>query len=228
MELNLVKVDANAGRSGIWGGRAFRLGVHRAVVSQEDADKVVPLFERFYGAVPERAARAEHPALFEEKGPYHGDHPVLGPRDVRREGLEPAQGAPVLGVGDAAPAPGPEREQADAGGGHERAPEDGGEPPPGDERVLTIGDLEDDGSVSVTGPGFDEVPVAQSADLEQVDITLAEAVGRLDPEEDAHWTPQGFPNLDALRDESGRRVTRREVDAVASGYNRAQARKARE
>jgi hypothetical protein len=232
MELNLIKVDANAGRSGNWGNRGFRKGVHRTVVSQEDADKLVPLFERFYGAVPERAARAEHPALFAEGGPYHGDHPVLGSGNVRREGLEPSEGAPVYRVGDDAPASGPERKSAAAGGGHERAPEDGGPPAPGEERFLSLVDgideIAEDGSIELPVLEPEMVPVAQGVDVEQVDIDLAEAVGRLDPEEEAHWTPQGLPNLDALRDKAGRGVTRREVDAVATGYNRTLARRAKE
>lgn len=223
MELNLVKIDACAGRSGVWGGRPFRRGVHRAVLSQEDADKLVPMFERFYGAKPERAARAEHPELFEGEGPYNGDHPVLGPSDVRREGLQPSEGEPVHGGGDAAPAQGAERESADAGGGHERPEADGREPQAGDERFLSlVADPEEDGSIAV-----EVAPVEQDPGRE-VDIDLAEAVGRLDPGEDAHWTPQGLPNLDALRDQAGRRVTRREIDAVAKGYNRTSARRAKE
>jgi hypothetical protein len=231
MSFRLVKIDAHAGRSGVWAGRIFRLGVHDAGnMSQEDQDKLVPMFERFYGAVSERAARAEHPELFAEGGPYFGDHPVLGTSDVRRQGVKPTEGAPADGGGDAAPAPGPEREPAAAGGGHERPEADGRQPEAGDERFLSLvsDDVAEDGSIEVQAPAPEVVPVAQDVDLSQTDIDLAEAVGRLDPDDDASWTPQGIPNLEALKDAVGRRVTRKEVDGVARGFNRTGARAARE
>lgn len=232
MTFRLVKIDAHAGRSGTWGYRSFRLGVHDAGnIPQDDQDKLVPMFERFYGAMPERAARAEHPELFAEGGPYGGDHPILGARDIRREGIQPPEGTPAHVGGDAPPAPGPEREPAAAGGGRERAEAAGRDHGPGDERrsmSLVSDEIAEDGSIEVALPPPEVVPTAQDVDVEQTDIDLAEAVGSLDPDADASWTPQGLPNLDALKDAIGRRVTRKEVDSVARGFNRTGARAARE
>lgn len=273
MGFRLVKVDALAGRSGTWGDRHFRLGVHDAGnISADDQGKLVPLFERFYGATSERNARAEHGALFAEGGPYHGDHPVLGPSDVRREGIEPAQGPAAPGVGDAQAAPVPERGAPAAGGGHERAEAHWGNPAPhlgAEQEVdperdpgrvaddiaedgsivpaerhpdLVADEIEEDGSISVapqpepepaeqaTEPESAQEPavVAQEPDLEQTDIDLAEAVAQLMPDVDDHWTPQGLPSLQALQGIVGRKVVRREVDAVCRGYNRTGARAAKE
>lgn len=265
MGFRLVKIDALAGRSGNFGGRQFRLGVHEAGnVSREDQDKLVMLFERFYGATSERVARTERPALFAEGGPYFGDHPILGPSDVRREGVQPAEGAAADGGGDAPPAPGAERGEAPAGGGHERAAADWGKPAPGPEplierdlalvsddldedgsirvaprdQALVADEIEDDGSIRVAEPPApaEEPPppaeevavVAQEPDVEETDIDLAEAVSKLLPDVDDHWTPQGLPSLAAVQELVGRKVVRREVDAVARGYNRSAAQAARE
>lgn len=57
--------------------------------------------------------------------------------------------------------------------------------------------------------------------------TLAEAIGMLDPENDAHWTSNNLPGLDDLERLTGKKVTRQEVDAIASGYTRAKARQAK-
>ena len=56
-DLVLVKVDANAGRSGVWGDRGFRRGVHVARgISDDDVGRLTSFFERCYGATSERAA----------------------------------------------------------------------------------------------------------------------------------------------------------------------------
>lgn len=54
--------------------------------------------------------------------------------------------------------------------------------------------------------------------------SLAEAIGLLDPENDAHWTSNNLPAIDFLEGVTGSKVTRAEVEAVAEGFTRAKAR----
>lgn len=58
--------------------------------------------------------------------------------------------------------------------------------------------------------------------------SLAEAIGLLDPETDAHWTSNNLPNLEHLSELIGKKVARDEVNAVAEGYTRAKARAAKQ
>lgn len=58
--------------------------------------------------------------------------------------------------------------------------------------------------------------------------SLAEAIGQLDPENDAHWTSNNLPSLDHLGELVGKKVARGDVDAVADGYTRAKARAAKQ
>lgn len=53
---------------------------------------------------------------------------------------------------------------------------------------------------------------------------LAEAIGLLDPGQDAHWTSNNLPSLKFLATLVNRDVDRREVEEVAAGYTRAKAR----
>lgn len=57
--------------------------------------------------------------------------------------------------------------------------------------------------------------------------TLAEAVGSLDPENDAHWTSNNLPSLESLLVLTGQKSSRADVDAIAEGYTRTKARAAR-
>lgn len=59
-------------------------------------------------------------------------------------------------------------------------------------------------------------------------LTLGEAIGALDPENDRHWTSNNLPALDVLEELTGKKVARNEVDAVAEGYTRAKARAAKQ
>lgn len=61
----------------------------------------------------------------------------------------------------------------------------------------------------------------------QAVVNLGEAIGKLDPEVDAHWTSNNLPSLDHLAELLGKKVARGEVDSVAEGYTRAKARTAR-
>lgn len=58
--------------------------------------------------------------------------------------------------------------------------------------------------------------------------SLAEAIGLLDPEVDAHWTSNNLPNLERLGELTGKKVARDEVNTVAEGYTRAKARAAKQ
>lgn len=58
--------------------------------------------------------------------------------------------------------------------------------------------------------------------------TLGEAIGRLDPDDDKHWTSNNLPALDVLEALTGKKVARSDVDAVADGYTRAKARAAKQ
>lgn len=65
-------------------------------------------------------------------------------------------------------------------------------------------------------------------DLDPAKPTLAEAIGLLDPEVDAHWTSNNLPSLEHLGELTGKKVGRDDVNAVAEGYTRAKARAARQ
>lgn len=59
-------------------------------------------------------------------------------------------------------------------------------------------------------------------------LSLAEAIGLLDPGVDAHWTSNNLPSLEHLGELTGKKVARDEVNAVAEGYTRAKARAAKQ
>lgn len=59
-------------------------------------------------------------------------------------------------------------------------------------------------------------------------LSLAEAIGLLDPVVDAHWTSNNLPSLEHLGELTGKKVARDEVNAVAEGYTRAKARAAKQ
>lgn len=60
-------------------------------------------------------------------------------------------------------------------------------------------------------------------DASSNDVPLAEAIGTLDPDNDAHWTSNNLPSLEYLTDVVGKKVGRADVDAVADGFTRAKA-----
>jgi type II secretory pathway pseudopilin PulG len=63
--------------------------------------------------------------------------------------------------------------------------------------------------------------------VEPAKPTLGEAIAQLDPAEDMHWTSNNLPSTDALEAITGGKVSRADVEAVASGYTRAKAKAAR-
>lgn len=73
-----------------------------------------------------------------------------------------------------------------------------------------------------------DAPAADQQDSPAQKLTLAEAIGSLDPEVDDHWTSNNLPAIDTLADLTGKAVTRAEVNEVAEGYTRAKARAAKQ
>lgn len=59
-------------------------------------------------------------------------------------------------------------------------------------------------------------------------MTLEEAIEKLDPDNDEHWTQQGLPKLEPLVEMLGKPVTRKEVEQVAPDANRDEARELKE
>jgi hypothetical protein len=53
--------------------------------------------------------------------------------------------------------------------------------------------------------------------------SLAEAIGQLSWEQEAHWTSNNLPSVELLGELTGRKVSRADVEAVAAGYTRAKA-----
>lgn len=62
----------------------------------------------------------------------------------------------------------------------------------------------------------------------QVKLSLAEAIGALDPENDEHWTSNNLPSLDFLATLTGKKPSRDDVETLADGYTRAKARSAKQ
>jgi hypothetical protein len=58
-------------------------------------------------------------------------------------------------------------------------------------------------------------------------MSLGEAIGALSPDADADWTSNNLPSLDRLAELVGKKPSRDEVEAIATGYTRAKARTAR-
>lgn len=49
---------------------------------------------------------------------------------------------------------------------------------------------------------------------------ILEALKKLDPQNDEHWTTEGLPRLDVLKDLTGSPVTRDALNTAAKGFNR--------
>lgn len=57
-------------------------------------------------------------------------------------------------------------------------------------------------------------------DGEGEELTLADALNKLNPDDDSHWTKTGLPNLQVLNEWMGRKVGRDEIEEVSAGFNR--------
>jgi len=60
----------------------------------------------------------------------------------------------------------------------------------------------------------------QRLDKEPDGMALGEAISLLDPEDDAHWTKSGLPNINVLIEAVGSKVTREDVEEAAPGLVR--------
>lgn len=74
------------------------------------------------------------------------------------------------------------------------------------------------------------VPEASAAEAlaDALGLSLGEAIGSLDSEDDAHWTSNNLPSVDTLSAMVGKKVSRGDVEAIADGYTRAKARAAKQ
>lgn len=57
-------------------------------------------------------------------------------------------------------------------------------------------------------------------------LSLADAIAKLDPEDDEHWTSNNLPALDILAALTAGKVARKDVEESAPGHTRAKAREA--
>lgn len=55
---------------------------------------------------------------------------------------------------------------------------------------------------------------------------VKEAIDALDANDDSHWTAQGLPDVSAVTDLAGEKVSRAQIEATAPGYTRASAKAA--
>ena len=84
------------------------------------------------------------------------------------------------------------------------------------------GDLNEDGTVKEPVLSDDAALAAALGEL-----SLGEAISKLDPDNEDHWTSNNLPSLEALAALVGKKVSRDEVTALADGYTRVRARAAR-
>lgn len=67
-------------------------------------------------------------------------------------------------------------------------------------------------------------PAAPESTNEDTAVTLEDAIKSLDPEDDAHWTKSGLPDLNVLKEKTGEAVRRNDVEDVAPDFTREVAR----
>lgn len=51
-------------------------------------------------------------------------------------------------------------------------------------------------------------------------MNLEDAIESLNPDDDAHWTKAGLPDLNVLKELTGEEIKRKDVDQVAPNYTR--------
>jgi hypothetical protein len=82
-------------------------------------------------------------------------------------------------------------------------------------------------AVMAPTPTPTEASSATAAGVVSASISLGEAIGSLDPDAEGDWTSNNLPSLDRLAALVGKKPSRDEVEAIASGYTRAKAKAAR-
>lgn len=93
------------------------------------------------------------------------------------------------------------------------------------EKALGSSDESDKPNAEASQSGATEANQEQPT---QVKLSLAEAIGALDPENDEHWTSNNLPSLDFLATLTGKKPSRDDVETLADGYTRAKARSAKQ
>jgi hypothetical protein len=71
------------------------------------------------------------------------------------------------------------------------------------------------------GGAGSETPAPDRHQRSEDSVTLLQAVDKLDPSVDDHWSAAGKPNLMVLRQLTGQQIVRAEVDRVAGWMTRA-------
>lgn len=93
------------------------------------------------------------------------------------------------------------------------------------EKALGSSDESDKPNAEASQSGTTEAAQEQPT---QTKLSLAEAIGALDPENDEHWTSNNLPSLDFLATLTGKKPSRDDVETLADGYTRAKARSAKQ
>lgn len=78
----------------------------------------------------------------------------------------------------------------------------------------------DEGGSATGGTNDGPSDDAGSAATVEGKMSLADALGALDPTNDDHWTAAGLPAMKVLEEWTGGNLTRDDVNAASSGYNR--------
>lgn len=74
------------------------------------------------------------------------------------------------------------------------------------------------------GEASPAAPVEGGGEKEPETLTLEAAIKTLDPDDDAHWTKSGLPDLNVLKELTGDAVKRQDVEDVAPDFTRDTAR----
>lgn len=210
--------------------------------SSGDVGTLQRILGRFFSALPKGDAEAQNPHLFQPGGVYFdGTDDLSGDGHVPPEREGPSSEAPavfdvVVGAPDDLPA------SPDADGSGLERPEDLGTTASGGPGPNDFDFLDDPRAPTEVTPPFSlqeepapvptpipEVvaePASPAVRVEQGTlVSLPEAIGLLDPNNDDHWTATNIPALDHLALLTGAKVSRLEVNQAAPGYNRAAARR---
>lgn len=191
----------NKGKTMKINGHQFIDGEAKLIGAPQNMGNVLKVLG-YYGAFAMGTSEYEAASKMEQEADGASEvqeNPESGPSDqdvsdVQPDGGEPSSEASDVGSGDA----------SNSGG---------------DERVRTEGNGHKDTRV----PDFSEAHNLKEPEEPKgsVDITLAAAVSKLDPEADSHWTAAGLPKLSAVEESLGRAgVTRKDVEAAMPGWNR--------
>ena len=76
------------------------------------------------------------------------------------------------------------------------------------------------GSEGYDAEGGDESDTGEGNDGESTALTLEQALDALDPDNDAHWTKTGLPDLNTLKEMTGAAVTRAQINEVVEDFTR--------